>query len=211
MARRPSFGDEPVSQLAAWSGRLALFALAVAALSIVIVRSGILEIVPALATFAAALIFAALAVLLSFLGFVAIWRQGLSGLGSALLGLILGLHAARLSGLSRLSRQQAAGDLRHHHRSGQSAALRRAGAPAAARQQRLSGRAPSRKRNAPPIPTSRRCKRACRPNSSTTSRSRWWPSANGTSSMPARRPPAAATPSSRRSPARRSWASATTW
>ena len=91
MARRPSFGDEPVSRLAAWSSRLALFALAVAALSIVIVRSGILEIVPALATFAAALIFAALAVLLSFLGFVAIWRQGLSGLGSALLGLILGL------------------------------------------------------------------------------------------------------------------------
>jgi uncharacterized protein (DUF1499 family) len=91
MARRPSFGDEPVSRLAAWSGRLALFALAVAALSIVIVRSGILEIVPALATFAAALIFAALAVLLSFLGFVAIWRQGLSGLGSALLGLVLGL------------------------------------------------------------------------------------------------------------------------
>ena len=91
MARRPSFGDEPVSRLAAWSGRLALFALAVAALSIVIVRSGLLEIVPALATFAAALIFAALAVLLSFLGFVAIWRQGLSGLGSAMLGLILGL------------------------------------------------------------------------------------------------------------------------
>ena len=91
MARRPSIGDEPVSRLAAWSGRLALFALAVAALSIVIVRSGLLEIEPALATFAAALIFAVLAVLLSFLGFVVIWRQGRSGLGSAILGLLLGL------------------------------------------------------------------------------------------------------------------------
>ena len=91
MARRPSIGDEPVSRLAAWSGRIALFALAVAALSIVIVRSGLLEIEPALATFAAALIFAALAVLLSFLGFIVIWRQGRSGLGSAILGLILGL------------------------------------------------------------------------------------------------------------------------
>ena len=91
MARRPSIGDEPVSRLAAWSGRIALFALAVAALSIVIVRSGLLEIEPALATFAAALIFAALAVLLSFLGFVVIWRQGRSGLGSAILGLLLGL------------------------------------------------------------------------------------------------------------------------
>ena len=28
MARRPSFNNEPVSRLAAWSGRLALFALA---------------------------------------------------------------------------------------------------------------------------------------------------------------------------------------
>jgi len=91
MARRPSLGDEPVSGLAAWSSRFALFALAVAALSIIIVRSGLLEIVPALATFAAALVFAALAVLLSFLGFVVIWRQGRSGLGSATLGLILGL------------------------------------------------------------------------------------------------------------------------
>ena len=91
MARRPTFGDEPMSRLAAWSGRLALFALAVAALSVVIVRSGLLEIEPALATFAAALVFAALAVLLSFLAFIVIWRQGLSGLGSAILGLFLGL------------------------------------------------------------------------------------------------------------------------
>lgn len=91
MARRPNFGDEPVSRLAAWSRRLALFSLAVAALSIVIVRSGLLEIEPALATFAAALVFAALAVLLSFLAFIVIWRQGLSGLGSAVLGLFLGL------------------------------------------------------------------------------------------------------------------------
>ncbi|HEY1475228.1 MAG TPA: DUF1499 domain-containing protein [Pseudolabrys sp.] len=91
MARRPIIGDEPVSRLAAWSGRLALFALAVTALSIIIVRSGLLEVVPALTTFAAALVFAALAVLLSIMAFVAIWRQGLSGLGSALLGLFLGL------------------------------------------------------------------------------------------------------------------------
>ena len=91
MARRPTFGDEPKSRLAAWSGRLALFGLAVAALSIIIVRSGLLEIIPALATFGAALVLAAVAILFSFAGFVVIWRQGLSGLGSAILGLILGL------------------------------------------------------------------------------------------------------------------------
>jgi uncharacterized protein (DUF1499 family) len=55
------------------------------------VRSGILEIVPALATFAAALIFAGLAILLAFGGFVVIWRQGLAGLGRAVTGLLLGL------------------------------------------------------------------------------------------------------------------------
>jgi uncharacterized protein (DUF1499 family) len=91
MARRPSFDDEPMSKLAAWSGRLGLFAFAVAVLSVIILRSGLLEIVPALATFAAALIFAGLAILLAFASFVVIWRQGLSGLGYSLLGLLLGL------------------------------------------------------------------------------------------------------------------------
>jgi uncharacterized protein (DUF1499 family) len=90
MARRP-FHDEPMSKIAVWSSRLGLFAFAVAALSIIIVRSALLEIVPALATFAAALVFAGLAILLSFAAFIVIWRQGLSGLGRALLGLFLGL------------------------------------------------------------------------------------------------------------------------
>ncbi len=91
MARRPTFGDEPVSRLAAWSGRFALFALAVAVLSVIVLRSGTLETEPALATFAAALIFAGLAVLLAVAAFVVIWRRGLSGLGRAMLGLFLGL------------------------------------------------------------------------------------------------------------------------
>jgi uncharacterized protein (DUF1499 family) len=90
MARRP-FPDEPVSRVAIWSSRLGWFAFAVAVISIIIVRSGLLEIVPALATFAAALIFAGLAILLAFAAFVVIWRQGLGGLGRALLGLFLGL------------------------------------------------------------------------------------------------------------------------
>jgi len=90
MARRP-FHDEPISQIALWSSRLALFAFVVAALSIIIVRSALLEIVPALATFAASLVFAGLAILFAFAGFVVIWRQGRSGLGRALLGLFLGL------------------------------------------------------------------------------------------------------------------------
>src|SRR5471032_1041081 len=99
MPRRPSFGEEPKSRLAVWSGRCGWFALAVAALSIVILRSGMLEIEPSLATFGAALVFAALAILLAFASFVTIWRQGLSW-------------------LSRLSRHDAADDFRCHHRYG---------------------------------------------------------------------------------------------
>jgi len=91
MARRPVFGDEPTSRLATWSRRFALFALVVAVLSVIVLRSGLLEIVPALATFAAALVFAGLAILFAFAAFVVIWRQGLAGLGYALLGLFLGL------------------------------------------------------------------------------------------------------------------------
>jgi uncharacterized protein (DUF1499 family) len=90
MARRPSF-DEPMSRLAAWSGRLALFALAVAVLSILILRANVLEIEPALATFGAALALAGLAVLLALLSFVSIWRHGRPGLGRATVGLLLGL------------------------------------------------------------------------------------------------------------------------
>jgi len=90
MTRRP-FHDEPVSKVALWSSRFGLFALVVTALSVIIVRSGLLEIVPALATFAAAMVFAAFAILLAFGGFIVIWRQGYAGLGRALLGLFLGL------------------------------------------------------------------------------------------------------------------------
>lgn len=88
--RRPYF-DVRMSRLAAWSSRLAWFALVVTALSVIIVRSDFLDIVPALITFAAALIFAVLAVLLAFIAFAVIWQKGHTGLGRAVLGLVLGL------------------------------------------------------------------------------------------------------------------------
>ena len=54
------------STLASWPSRLAWFALALAALSVLVLRSDLLEIVPALATFGAALVLAGLAILCSF-------------------------------------------------------------------------------------------------------------------------------------------------
>lgn len=90
MLRRP-FIEVPMSRMATWSGRFGWFALAVAVLSIVILRTDVLEIEPAMATFGAALVFAALAVLLALAAFVVIWRDGSLGLGRAVLGLVLGL------------------------------------------------------------------------------------------------------------------------
>jgi len=91
MLRLPLLPELPMSRLAIWSWRFALFALTVALLSIIVVRTGLLEVLPALATFGAALVFALLAVLSAFLAFVVIWRQGLRGLGRAVWGLLLGI------------------------------------------------------------------------------------------------------------------------
>ena len=83
MARR-RFADEPTSRLAIWARRCAFFALAATVLSILIVRSGILEIVPALATFAGALVFAVIGIVLAFGAFIVIWKDGIARHGPRL-------------------------------------------------------------------------------------------------------------------------------
>ncbi len=83
MARRIII-DQGTSRLALWARRLALFSLAAAILSVIIVHSGLLEIRPALVTFGAALALAILALLLAFAGFVSIWKEGLLGMGASL-------------------------------------------------------------------------------------------------------------------------------
>jgi uncharacterized protein (DUF1499 family) len=83
MARRIII-DQGTSRLALWARRLALFALAAAFLSIIIVHSGLLEMRPALVTFGAALALAVLALVLAFAGFASIWKDGLHGMGASL-------------------------------------------------------------------------------------------------------------------------------
>jgi uncharacterized protein (DUF1499 family) len=83
--------EEPTSRLAIWARRTALFSLAALLLSIVIVRSGLLDMIPALATFAGALAFAVLALLLAFGALVVIWNEGLGGLGYALSAMLIAL------------------------------------------------------------------------------------------------------------------------
>ena len=90
VARR-RVAEEPVSKLAIWSRRLALFAIAVVLLVIVIVNLGFLDPLPAIASLAGSLFFALVAMVLAFGAFVAIWRQGLRGLGLAVAALGIGV------------------------------------------------------------------------------------------------------------------------
>jgi hypothetical protein len=91
MARKfyAAYQTEPVSSLASWARRLAVFALVATLVSIAIVRFGFLEMKPALATFFGALACAGLSILLAFAAFVAIWRNGSRGMGRILLALLL--------------------------------------------------------------------------------------------------------------------------
>jgi uncharacterized protein (DUF1499 family) len=89
--RRRRLAEEPVSRLALWARRLALFAFAVAVLAIIVVRLDFIEILPGLATFGFAVGIAAVAMLFAFGAFVVIWREGLKGFGHALLAFFIGI------------------------------------------------------------------------------------------------------------------------
>jgi uncharacterized protein (DUF1499 family) len=105
--RRRILNDQPVSRLAIWARRLALFSLAATFVAIIIVRSGALDIVPALSTLGGALVLACVAILLALASGVVIWRDGIGGgryaaaalfIGCALIAYpaYLGLKAYRL-------------------------------------------------------------------------------------------------------------------
>jgi uncharacterized protein (DUF1499 family) len=90
MARR-RIVDEPTSRLAVWARRCALFSLVSTVLSVLIVRSGILELVPALATLAGALLFAVFGIVLALGAFIVIWKDGIAGAGYAFAAIAIGL------------------------------------------------------------------------------------------------------------------------
>jgi len=91
MARRYSapYQTEPVSGLATWARRLAVFAAVAALVSIIIVRFGFLEVRPALATFFGALACAGLSILVGLAAFVAIWQNGSRGMSRILLAMLI--------------------------------------------------------------------------------------------------------------------------
>src|SRR5690242_9662232 len=112
--RRQLFTEAPISRLAIWARRIALFSLAATLIAVVIVRSGALEIVPALSTLAGALVLASIAILLAFGAGIVIWRHGVGGgrqavtallIGGALIAYptYLGLRASRLPAIFDIS------------------------------------------------------------------------------------------------------------
>jgi hypothetical protein len=90
MARR-RITEEPVSRLAVWARRFALFALGVALLALILGRVDLIEVIPTFFTLMGALAFALLAILLATGAFVVIWREGLRGGGHALLAGVIGV------------------------------------------------------------------------------------------------------------------------
>jgi uncharacterized protein (DUF1499 family) len=89
MVRR-RIAKEPTSRLAIWARRCALFSLAATVLVIVIVRAGWIELDPSLAAVAGALGFAGVAILLGLPALAVIWREGIEGVGPALLAIAIG-------------------------------------------------------------------------------------------------------------------------
>ncbi len=83
------YHQEPVSALASWARRLAVFSLVATPVSILVVRFGFLDFKPALATFFGALACAGLAILVSFAAFAAIWHNGSRGMIRILTALLL--------------------------------------------------------------------------------------------------------------------------
>jgi hypothetical protein len=82
--------EEPTSRLAVWARRVALFSLAATVIAVIIVRSGALEIVPALSTLAGALVLAVFAILLAIAAALSIWFEGVGGAREAITAFLIG-------------------------------------------------------------------------------------------------------------------------
>ncbi len=82
--------EGPPSRLAVWARRIAVFSLVVAALAILIERADLLEIVPVLFTFGAALALSMLAILLALASFVSLWNNGGPGFAQAITAMLIG-------------------------------------------------------------------------------------------------------------------------
>jgi uncharacterized protein (DUF1499 family) len=76
--------EEPYSESALWSRRLAIFSAAVGAISVALARSGLFDYLEVMSVFAGSLLLACASLLLASTGAVVIWRTGRRGVGTIL-------------------------------------------------------------------------------------------------------------------------------
>ncbi|GGH12314.1 hypothetical protein GCM10007036_10030 [Alsobacter metallidurans] len=106
--------DLPLSRAALWSGRLAMFALALVLLGVALARTGRIELPAAVVVLGAGLAIAIAAALLAVAAFAVIWGDGRPGFGQALGGMLvagaivalpawMGAEAVRLPRLADVS------------------------------------------------------------------------------------------------------------
>jgi hypothetical protein len=81
--------EEPFSEAAVWSRRLGVFALLVAAIGALLIRTNLVEVIAGLAVFGAAIFLACAALLLAGAGMAIIWRTGRKGVGHVVTAILL--------------------------------------------------------------------------------------------------------------------------
>jgi uncharacterized protein (DUF1499 family) len=81
--------EEPVSRAAAWSRRVAWFALLVTVMAVALMRFRLVELLQGAVSLAAGLGLALIAVGLALVAFIRIWTEGRRGLGAAVKGLLI--------------------------------------------------------------------------------------------------------------------------
>ncbi|NIX76795.1 DUF1499 domain-containing protein [Microvirga terricola] len=81
--------EEPVSRPATWSPKLAWFALAVSLMAAALIRFNRIDYPAGFVALGSGLVIALIAVGMSFVAFIHIWREGRRGLGSAVRGLVI--------------------------------------------------------------------------------------------------------------------------
>lgn len=83
--------EEPYSNTAIWSRRLAVFAILLAGIGLVVIRSNAVEVSAGISVFGAAILLACISLLLAGAGAVVIWRTGRKGIGQIVGAVLLSL------------------------------------------------------------------------------------------------------------------------
>ena len=83
--------EEPNSASAIWARRLAVFAIALVAMSVLLLRTGTADVTAGMSVLGAAILLACMALLLAGAATVVIWRTGVRGVGITVAAVLLAL------------------------------------------------------------------------------------------------------------------------